>query len=103
MYKNIDPSKDSMIVKRLLDRSQYIKMTESKKVSASLAKIWKKSFSSIIIIPTKMRFCIESKNERMGKKFNNLVNESKEFEANLNILKREFANDFGHMLPYFKE
>ena len=26
----------------------------------------------------------------------------KEFEANLNLLKREAPNDFGYMLPYYK-
>ena len=31
---------------------------------------------------------------------NNKVNENKEFEANLNQVKRE---EFGHMLPYFEE
>ena len=34
---------------------------------------------------------------------NNEVNENKEFEANLNLLKRQAPNEFGHMLPYYKE
>ena len=33
---------------------------------------------------------------------NNQINENKEFEANLNLLKRDEPNDFGHMLPYYK-
>ena len=42
--------------RRLLDRSQYFKMIECKKVSAMLPKSWKKSFDNGIVIPTKMRF-----------------------------------------------
>ena len=45
--------------KRLLDRSQYFKIIEGKKISAMLPKSWKKSFDSGIIIPTKMRYCNE--------------------------------------------
>ena len=29
------------------------------------------------------------------------INENKEFEANLNELKRNAPNEFGHMLPYY--
>ena len=32
---------------------------------------------------------------------NNQINENKEFEANLNLLKRDVPNKFGHMLPYY--
>ena len=37
---------------RILNRSQYFKMIEGKKVSAMLPRSWKKSFDSGIIIPT---------------------------------------------------
>ena len=50
-----------------------------------------------------MRFCNECNNRRMCSKCNNLVNGSKEFEANLNLLKRQAANDFCYMLPFFIE
>ena len=33
---------------------------------------------------------------------NNKINENKEFEANLNELKRKPPNDSGYMLPYYK-
>ena len=49
---------------RLLDRLQYFKMIEGKKVSASLPKSWKKSFRSGIIIPTKMRLCNECNDKK---------------------------------------
>ena len=67
-------------------------MIEGKKVSALLAKIWRKSFDSGMIIPTKKRFC---------NKCNNQINENEEFEANLNELKRHPPIEFGHMLPYY--
>ena len=87
--------------KRLLDRSQYFKMIEGKKISAMLPKSWKKSFDSGIIIPTKMRFCNECDDNKMCVKCNIHINENKEFEANLNLLKRNAPNEFGYMLPYY--
>ena len=32
---------------------------------------------------------------------NNQINENKDFEANLNLLKRKALNEFGYMLPYY--
>ena len=87
--------------KRLLDRSQYFKMVEGKKITAMLPKSWKKSFDNGIIIPAKMRFCNECNDKNLCFKCNNQINENKEFEANLNELKRYPPNEFGHMLPYF--
>ena len=87
--------------KRLLDRSQYFKMIEGEKISAMLTRSWKKSFDSGIIIPTKMRFCNECNDNKMCVKCNNHINENKEFEANLNLLKRNAPNEFDHMLPYY--
>ena len=87
---------------RLLDRSQYFKMKEGKKISAMLPRSWKKSFDSGIIIPKKMRFCNECNDKEMCNKCNNQINENKEFEANLNEFKRHPPNDFGYMLPYYK-
>ena len=95
MFKGFNDSK------RLLHRSQYFKMKEDEKISAMLPRSWKKFFDSGIIIPTKMRFCIECKDNKMCVKCNNQVNEKKEFEANLNELKRHKPNDFGYMLPYY--
>ena len=88
--------------KRLLDRSQSFKMIEGKKISSLLPKKWKKSFVSGIIIPLKMRFCNECKDKILFTTCNNQVNENKEFETNLNLLKREAPNQFGYMLPKYK-
>ena len=87
--------------KQLLDRSQYFKMIEGEKISAMLPRSWNKSFDSGIIIPTKMRFCIECDDNKMCVKCKNQVNEKKEFEANLNLLKRKAPNELGYMLPYY--
>ena len=87
--------------KRLLDRSQYFKMKEGKKISAMLPRSWKKSFGSGIIIPTKMRFCNDCNDKIMCNRCNNQINENKEFEANLNELKRHPPNEFGYMHPFY--
>ena len=89
--------------KRLLYRSQYFNMKEGKKISAMLPRSWKKSFESGIIIPSKMRFCNECNDNKMCIKCNNQINENKEFEANLNLLKRKAPNEFGYMLPYYTQ
>ena len=89
--------------KRLLDRSQYFKVLEGKKISAMLPRSWKKSFSKGIVIPAKMRICNECSKEKPFDRCNIQVNGKKEFEANLNELKRQPPNEFGYMLHYFKE
>ena len=87
--------------KRLLDRSQYFKMIEGKKISAMLPRSWKKSFDNGVTIPAKMRFCNGCNDKKMCNICNNQINENKEFEANLNLLKRKAPNKFGYMLPYY--
>ena len=87
----------------LLDRSQYFKMIDGKKISALLPKSWKNSFDSGIIIPTKMRFCNEYKDVILCITCNTQINENKEFEANLNLLKRKAPNEFGYMLPNYTQ
>ena len=88
--------------KRLLDQSQYFDMLDSKKKTAMLPKSRKKSFDNGVIIPTKMRQCSECKDGILCATCNNQINENKEFEANLNLLKRKAPNNFGYMLPYYK-
>ena len=86
---------------RLLDQFQYFKMIEGENISAIMPKSWKKSFDSGIIKPPKRRFCNEYNDRKMCDKCNNQINENKEFEANLNEIKRHPPNEFGHMLPYY--
>ena len=88
--------------KRLLDRSQYFDMLKGKKITAMLPRSWKKSFNNGVIIPTKMKQCNECKGEILCVTCKNRINENKEFEANLYLLKRKAPNEFGYMLPYYK-
>ena len=67
-----------------------------------LPRSWKKSFNNGVIMPTKMRQCNECKDAILCVTCNNRINENKEFEANLNLLKRKAPNEFGYMLPYYK-
>ena len=87
---------------RLINRSQYFKMIEDEKKSAMLRISSKKLFDSGIIFSTKMRFCSECNDKKTCDKCNNQIKENKEFEANLNELKRHPPNEFGHMLPYYE-
>ena len=77
-------------------------MLEGKKITAMLTRSWKKSFNNGNIIPTKMRRCNDSKEGLLCTTCNNQVNENKEFEANLKILKRKAPSEIGYMLPFYE-
>ena len=49
-----------------------------------------------------MRQCNVCKDGILCSTCNDQINGNKEFEANLNELKRRKPNDFGHMLPYYE-
>ena len=76
-------------------------MKKGEKISAMLPRSWKKSFNNGVIIPKKMGFCNECTDKKLCNKCNNQINENKEFEANLNLLKRKAPNNFGYMLPCY--
>ena len=88
--------------KRLLDRSRYFDMLDGKKITAMLPRSWKKSFKNGVIIPTKMKQCNACKDGILCTTCDNEINENKEFEGNLNLLKRKTPNQFGYMLPYYE-
>ena len=48
-----------------------------------------------------MRNCSDCENDILCENFDNLVNQKKQFSANLNELKREPPNKHGHMLPKY--
>ena len=48
---------------------------------------WKKSFSQGVVIPQKMRNCSDCKKDILCDRCDKLVNERKEFSANLNQLR----------------
>ena len=68
-----------------------------------LPKSWKKTFTNGIIIPVKMRRRDECNDKILCITCNNRINENKELEAYLNLLKRQGPNQFRHMLPHQKE
>ena len=70
--------------KRLLDLSQYFEKIEGKKISALLPKSREKSFDSAIIIPKKIRFCIERNDKKCVKSV--IINSMKTKNFNLNLM-----------------
>ena len=84
-----------------LDRKEYFNMADGDKLIAKVPLSWKKSFSQGVVIPHKMRNCSDCKEDTLCDNCDKLVNQNKEFSANLNELKREKPNDYGHMLPKY--
>ena len=76
-------------------------MADGKNLIAKEPHSWKKSFSQGVVIPHKMRYCSGCKKDILCEICDKLVNQNKEFSANLNELKREKPNDQGHMLPKY--
>ena len=81
-----------------LDRKEYFNMADGGKLIAKLPLSWKKSFSQSVVIPHKMKNCDEYKKDILCEICDNLVNQSKEFSANLKEMKREPPKEFCHML-----
>ena len=84
-----------------LDRKEYFKMGDGDNLIAKVTLSWKKSFSRGVVIPHKIRYCTDCKNDSLYGSCDKLVNQKKEFSANLNELKREKPNGCGHMLPKY--
>ena len=82
-----------------LDRKEYFKMFGGDKLVAKIPLSWKKSFSMGVVIPHKMRSCNKCSKDVVCDGCDKLVNQRKEFSVNLNDLKRQAPNEFGHMLP----
>ena len=88
-------------VNRLLDSKKYFEMKEGKTVSGSFPLSWKKSFEAGVVIPTRDRFCNKCSDDYICEDCESKTKQYKEFEANLNLLKRQSPNEFGYMLPYY--
>ena len=84
-----------------LDRKESFKMFNGDKLVAKVPLSWKESFSQGVLIPHKMRNCTNCKKDSLCDECDKLVNQRKNFSANLNELKREPPNEFGHMLPKY--
>ena len=84
-----------------LDRKEYFKMFEGDKLIAKAPLSWIISFSMGVVIPHKMRNCNKCTKDQFCDDCDKLVNQNKEFSANLKELKREKPNDNGHMLSKY--
>ena len=71
------------------------------KLIAKVPSSWKKSFSMGVVIPHEIMNCNKSTEDILCDGFDKLVNQNKIFSANLNELKRQAPNEFGHMLPKY--
>ena len=76
-------------------------MANGDKLIAKVPLSWKKSFSHGVVIAHKMRNCNKWTKDILCDSCDKLVNQRKEFSANINELKREKSNNFGHMLPKY--
>ena len=76
-------------------------MADGGKLIAKVPLTWKKSFSQGVVIPHKMRNCVDCKKDILCDNCDKLVNQRKEFSAKLYEMKREPSNQFGHMLPKY--
>ena len=63
--------------------------------------VGKNSFSQGVVIPHKTKSCIDCKKDILCENCDKLVNRKKKFSANLNEMKRQPPNEFGHMLPKY--
>ena len=84
-----------------LDKKEYFKMADGDNLIAKVTLIWKKGFTLGFVIPHKMRYCTDCKNDFLCDSCDKLFNQKKKFSANLNELKRQTPNDSGHMLPKY--
>ena len=80
-----------------LDEKEYFKMLDGDKLTAKVPLSWKEGFSHGVIIPHKMRKCNKCTKDILCDDCDKLVNQKKEFSANLNQSKREPPNEYGHM------
>ena len=103
-YGNIDEKKcfkGFTNVSDNLNRKEYFKMADGDNLIAKVPISWKKSISQGVVIPHKMRNCNKCTKDSLCDDCDKLINQNKEFSANLNKLKREKPNNFGHMLPKY--
>ena len=84
-----------------LDRREYFNKADGGKIIGKVHLSWKKSFCQEVVFPQKMINCGDCKKDILCDNCDKLVNQKKEISANINELKREAPNEFGHMLPKY--
>ena len=93
--------KSFTIVSDNLDKKEYFKMANGGNLVAKAPLGRKKSFSQRVVIPHKTRICVDCKKDILCDEYDQLENQRKEISANLNEIKREPPNQFGHMIPTY--
>ena len=73
-------------------------MADGGKLIARVPLGWKKSFSQGVVFPHKMKTCCECTKDILCENCDEIINQKKEFSANLYELKRRAPSEFGHML-----
>ena len=76
-------------------------MAVGDKLIAKVPLSWKKSFSQGVVILHKLKKCSKYEIASLCDRCDKLVNQKKEFSANLKEMKTEPPNIVGHMLPKF--
>ena len=71
------------------------------KLVAKIPLSWKRSFFQGVVIPHKKRNCGDCKKDFLCEGCDKLVKQNKELSANLNEMRRQLPNEFGHMLPEY--
>ena len=74
-------------------------MADGGNLVAKVPLSWKKSFSQGVVIPHNMKNCCKCIEDIPCENCDELINQKKDFSPNLNELKRQALNEFGHMLP----
>ena len=84
-----------------LNRKECFIIADGGKLVAKVPLSWKKSFSHGVVIPHKMKNCSDCKENNLCDECDKIVNQKKDFSANLNEMKKQAPNEFGHMLPKY--
>ena len=81
---------------RNLDSKESLKKFDGEKLITKQALSWKKQFDNGVIIPSRKKdlICVDC---------DKLLNQTKIYASNLNELEKKPPENFGHMLPYYKE
>ena len=84
-----------------LARKEYFNMAGGGKLVTKVPLSWKKSFSQSVAIPHEMRNCNKCTKDTLCDDCDKLVNQRKQFSANLKEIKSQPPNEFDYMLPKY--
>ena len=100
-FGNVDEHKTFTSFATLSDnlgRRQCFKTADVGELIAKVPLSWRKTFSQGVVNPHEKRNCSKCTKDNLCDGCDKIVNQTKEFSANLNELKRQPLNQFGRML-----